>query len=172
MKRIEKNIISSVFDSQSYNRVSFLEPDDFNSPRAKAFWELISSHNGDIVNVVLDLEERDRKDLIEDILHMGTVMEVNMTKRMSLILLEMRFKRLLKRHLYNLSLKSDNPLEQSLLKECFEAVEENDVFDLMYNIKDYLGFHRSDYTSTEIDKFIKYVEDRIEQVKAVSNEYK
>jgi len=169
MKTIEKNIISSVFDEESYNKVSFLIPDDFPSKRAQYFWSAITEEKGDIVKVVLKLEGSNRNDLINEMMNMGTVHNVNNVRRMSLLILEMRFKKLLKVLLYDMLVSSENDLEANLLKECFDSVDSTDVFDLSYNINEYLGHHGSLQVKQRVTDFCNYVNKRVESVKECIN---
>jgi len=71
--------------------------------------------------------------------------------------------------LYDMVISSENDLEANLLKECFDSVDSTDVFDLSYNINEYLGHHGSLQVKQRVTDFCNYINKRVESVKECIN---
>ena len=166
---LEKMLISGVFNESRYNEVSFIDFSDFENKDYRYFWQLIKSHNGDVIKAISTLELAKRKDLALRVFDYSTLQSCNNLQKIALNIVELRFKRLLTDLLINLSNDTKNPLESNLLLECENGIHNHDIFNLMDGLLEYLGHQVNEYTVKRITDYLKYVDSRVEKIKSVCN---
>lgn len=175
MIELEKLIIGSCFGEDQYRRVKFLEPDDFNnypSQPYREYFKILKKVDADDMVlsecIVKTRDKRLRSLLVMEIHSLGC----NYPERKALLLLEMRFKRLLSSLLYNLSSTTKKTAERELLNEAILVLanEDTNVFDLSDHLLEYLGVHASDYTKSRINSFLSYRDKRANYAKQIINE--
>lgn len=172
MKELEQIIIGSCFGEDQYKKVSFLEPEDFNNYPDKPYREyfkILKETKAESMCLVEALSKcKDRSIQMMMGQHVS-VLGANCIDRYALKLLEMRFKRLLSKLLYDLSIYTKKDAERDLLNEAVMSVIKSDVFVLSDSLIEYLGAHGSDYTKRRINSFLEYRNRRIETAKKVIN---
>lgn len=166
---VESTIIETIFSEDTYHKVSFLKPIDFSNKLYKELWKVLEEFEGDIMRAITILEVSKKKDIVEMIHTECGMSGVNGLVKRALLVKEMSYKRLLLRLLSDLSFKSKNALESTLINECLLAVNESDIFILSEGILDYIGSHASNLTDQRINGYLNYIKEDIEQIKRVTD---
>lgn len=167
MKEVEKMIIDSCYGEEQYKKVSFLEPNDFADRNYRKYFHLMKESKGDIVKLMASIHNQ--KQILSIVFQLCSVSGVNNVQKFALLLLEIRFKYLLAILLTELSVKTQNHLEASLLNNLTLSISSVDIFDLSDSLLEYLGHQASNYTKSRINSFLQYRDERIRKAKEVIN---
>ena len=171
MKELQGMIIGSIVGENQYNKVSFLEAEDFNNFSGKPYreyYKLIeqSKRKPDVfLSLVQECKNRDVQ-LMDEVLVLSAYHNLH---NYALWLLESRFKSTLSVLLVNLSLCTKNALESNLLNELNSSILIEDIFVIGDNLLDYLGHQASDNTKQRINSYLSWRNKRIEKTKKVIN---
>lgn len=165
-------IIGSIVSENQYNKVSFLEANDFTNYSEKPYrdyYKLIQQSNRKpdvLLSLIQESKNRDIQ-LIDELLIMSAYHNL---RSYALWLVESRFKSTLSGLLVNLSLDSKNVLEANLLGELNSSVLKEDIFIIGDNLLDYLGHQASGNTKRRINSYLDWRNKRIETTKTTINE--
>ena len=170
MKELERIIIGACYGEEQYQKVAFLEPNDFTNRNYRIFFKHIQLANGNIAQLMKNLQD-DNQGVLAHILHLTTLLGANNITRFGVKLLEIRLETLFQDLLVNLSINTKNPLESKILGEILlvNSNKNSDFFQVSDHVLNYLGAHASDHTTKRIKDFLSYRDKRVEDVKKVNN---
>lgn len=166
MKELQKMIIATAINEHQYQRVIFLEPLDFqNFPEHdfRGWYSIISSNKGDVFNIYKQFLTNDSTRWVGSY-PMNAIAFVNLEK-FAIYLVENRFKIVFGNLLNDLVMKSNSDIEMSMIQEFQIEITRIDVFTLADSFLEYLGHHSSDYTKSRIEAYLKWRDNRVNQIK-------
>jgi len=174
MKELEGMVLGSIVSENQFNKVSFLEAEDFNNYPDKPYrnyFKLVKESGGKpdaLVSLIKICKEKGIK-FMDDLSYLSAYHNLS---RYALFMLETRFKNTLSSLLVDLSLSTNNALESDILNEVNSSIIKEDIFVLGDNILDYLGHQGSDITVSRIKSYLDWRNNRIETTKKIINEFK
>lgn len=166
---IEFEIISTVCSENRYQEVSFLDKGDFSDKECQMLWGVLKAFNGDIIEVVKSLDQKGRESYSNTLKKAFIGSSATNLQRLSVYLVEKRFKDWFITLLEDLIAKSQNIVEKARLVEALNSCPKQDIFVLSDNIIEYLGRETSTYTRDRITAFLDYRQKRINQIKQVTD---
>lgn len=173
---LENEILSAVYSEGRYNEVSFLEPKDFMNPINEVLWKLIQSCKGDLVDLFTRISDLERVQWANAVKVVCLGSSLYRLPQMGLKLVELRFEKLLQLLLIDLIQKSENPFEKIALKQVQEVVKKEHILDLYKGAFEYIeskaGDGVSTYTRERFESFENYITNRLETIRAITNEHK
>jgi hypothetical protein len=169
MKELQGLILGSIVSENQYNKVSFLEANDFNNYESKPYkkyFEIIegTENKPDVYYNLIKTCKKLNIEVIDEVLILSAYHNL---LNYSIELLETRFKSTLSSLLVNLSLNTKNVLESDILNESNSLIISEDIFILGDNILEYIGHQASDNTTKRINDYLSWRDKRIEKVKEV-----
>lgn len=168
MKQLEKDIMAIILNEGQYDRISFLEADDFNNYSGFNFrdcFKLIEDLKGDIVSIHIKMIKSPLKSIyVMQQEPINSVVLCNLEK-FSIYLIEIRFKKVFSILLDDLILNSKSDIEKSMIEEYQLEITRTDIFVLTDSFLEYLGHHSSDYTKIRVDAFLKWREKKVIKIK-------
>ncbi len=159
MKYLEEIILGTAIAENRFDELSFLEVKDFVC--YGAYWQLALNSKGDLVTMLKNYPDEAQK----NILITCGIWATNYPHQFAFKLIELRFKRLFKVLLVNLSESSKSVLESEILIEAKNSIDTVDIFDLSDGLIEYIGYQITSETETRIKDFISYRDSRIKKIK-------
>jgi hypothetical protein len=157
---IQRSIIAGSVAEGKFERVSFLEPSDFDFIH-EPIWKVILDAKGDLITVY--------KNSKTEYFKIYLAADYTYIERYALFLLETRFKTLLIALLMDIAQKSKDATEGLILTNTIKEINEGekDVFELIDNVPEYLKPFVSSNAYDRVMKMQEYVNKRGEKVKEV-----
>jgi len=169
MKQLEKDIMSIILNEGQYDRISFLEAEDFNNYSGFNFkdcFKLIEELKGNVMSIHIKIIKSPLKSIYmmqqEPI---NSVVLCNLEK-FAIYLIEIRFKKVFSILLNDLILNSKSDIEKSMIEEYQLEITRTDIFVLTDSFLEYLGHHSSDYTKSRVNAFLNWRDRRVMKIKS------
>lgn len=154
--QLETKIIAGVVGEGQYNRVSFLEPGDFET--YGKVWEIVARVNGDYALIL--------KGGHFEIAGMGVLATYTGLERLGLLLLEYRYRKLLDRLTQKLLEASTDELEVGILLRFHEESQSLDILEVIDDAPDYLENQISPKALSRFQDLRNYVNNRAKTIRA------
>ena len=168
MKQLEKDILAIAINENQYDRISFLEPNDFNNYTGFQFrdcYKTIQELKGDARSIYLRLLKSPLESIFELQNQLTNAVVFCNLEKLAVYLVEIRFRKVFSVLLDDLVMHSDSDIEMSMIQEYQLEIVDADIFVLTDHFLEYLGHHSSDYTKTRMEAYLKWRDGRIETIK-------
>ena len=168
MKQLEKDIMAIILNAGQYDRISFLEAEDFNNYSGFNFrdcFKLVEELKGNVMSIHIKMIQSPLKSIyVMQQEPINSVVLCNLEK-FAIYLIEIRFKKVFSILLDDLILNSKSDIEKSMIEEYQLEITRTDIFVLTDSFLEYLGHHSSDYTKSRVEAFLKWREKKVMKIK-------
>ncbi len=166
MKELQRMIISTVINEQQYKRISFLDVADFEDYPGyefRKYYKAVVFHKGNPIELYRHFLNDPNLDWMQTECFYPIAF-FNLEK-LSIYLVENRFRKVFSVLLDDLVMKSGNDIEMSMVQEYQLEITRTDIFLLSDSFMEYLGHHASDYTKSRVEAYLKWRDGRAKEIK-------
>lgn len=160
---IQRRILSGAFGENQYNRVNFLNPNDFTNSKDYPFrdmFQVVADANGNFK----EMYKADKR-IIEHLCCVGVLADYTCLERLGCLLIEANFRELFDRLIADILETTDNETEIGIILKSKEEVKDVDIFVIADDFPEYIKDFISDKNYQRLSLFKSFVSNRMKQIK-------